>query len=69
MKDSKGREYDGWAFKDTRGKLRRFSFRNTRAETRDVYRLRGESAREFWKRMREKWDWPVVKVRLVEVEP
>ncbi len=66
MKDSKGREYDGWVVRRSNGTLNLCYFRKTKAEILDYFQHVNETRREVRARLR-RWGFTFVKVRLVEV--
>ncbi len=59
MKDSKGRQYDGWVLKNSKGRLCMRSFERRRTVAWYHFTLRREKFRRA--------GWRAVKVRFVEV--
>ncbi len=66
MKDSKGREYDGWTIRRSNGRLDPWFFERTKTAVLDHFQSRLETRREVRARLR-RWGFTIVKVRLVEV--
>ncbi len=63
MKDSKGREYHGWAMQYGDGTVQTWSVERTRSEVLDDYQLSSETRRQVRRRLRN-WGWKIVKVRV-----
>lgn len=66
MKDSKGRDYDGWAVRRANGRLDSWFFERTKTKLLDRFQGRDETRRHVRARLR-KWGMTIIKVRLAEM--
>ncbi len=66
MKDSQGREYDGWAVRRANGHLDPWFFERTKVAVLDHFQGMNETRRHVRARLR-RWGFTIVKVRLAEM--